>query len=375
MFVTGLSHRPPRPGHTPRHWNFVGLDYVKLSVSDQLMDHYLERFSRRARPLRLYDFLYSHGQLSRPDPASLRANIHLFSTLFNSRIPSPGLRHRLHKRVVLVPGRLSRRRHLKFRARSSDRWLRTRLRRRGRPNDELARLEGRLELASRLAPGEDRNSGPSSRAILAEIFGLGPRRRRQGFSGDWTSDWLWPMAGSDSLRLGFIFHFLRFYQSKFRRNFQSFRFQSLHLPYYLAGPYQARLRINLARLGSLDPGRVFVRFSFLHGLSSLSARVLGQYIRRRLQLRYRMNQVITHQLLDRLRLSLSGLRIVCKGRFERTQRAFHRIYRFGNYTPSSRVNTLDHHQCFIVTKHGCGGISVLLSLRARTELALLGRAH
>lgn len=336
------------------------------------MDRYLERFSRRARPLRLYDFLYSHGQLSRPDPGSLCANIHLFSTLFNSKTPGLALRHRLHKRVVLVPGKLSRRRHLKFRARSSDRWLRTRLRRKGR-SDELLRLRSRIEKVGRMVPGAYGHCGYGSRAVLAAILGGGRRRRRHG-QDDWASDFLLgPSEDDDRRRLGFLFHFLRFYQSKFRRNFQSFRFQSLHLPYQLAGPYLARLRINLARLGFLDPGRVSIRFSFLHGLSSLSARVLGQYIRRRLQLRYRMNQVITHQLLDRLRFSLSGLRIVCKGRFERTQRAFHRIYRFGNYTPSSRVNTLDYHQCFIVTKHGCGGISVLLSLRTRSELALLGR--
>lgn len=301
----------------------------------------------------------------------LLARVYLFSTLFNSRVPGPALRRRLHKRVVLVDGKLGRRHHLRFRARSSDRWLRMRLRR-GAQRDELSKLEGKLTLVSRRTFGE---GGPSSRLILFRIFGGWFRCPRSESQSPNLSDRLWPLdEASMQHRLGFLLHFLRFYQSKFRRNFSSFRFQSLHLPYHLLGPYLARVRINLGLLGLLDPSQVSVRISFLHGLSSLSARVLGQYIRRRLQLRYRMNQVITHQLLGRLRLVLSGLRIVCKGRFERTQRAFYRIYKFGSYTPSSRINILDYHQCFIVTKHGCGGISILLSLRARTELAIRSEA-
>lgn len=126
--------------------------------------------------------------------------------------------------------------------------------------------------------------------------------------------------------------------------------QSLYRPFFFR---------SLARVHRELKGLEF-NISILRPDSVLSADFIASYIAIRFTRGFKVRQVITPRLLQRLLLFHSGIRLVISGRFSKKLRADYIVMSGGSMHMGSFSVPLDYAFSFGVSRFGCSGVKVWL---------------
>lgn len=116
---------------------------------------------------------------------------------------------------------------------------------------------------------------------------------------------------------------------------------------------------SLGRMvGRID--RSVVDFSYgvslIYAASRYGSSLIAKYAAGRLQIGYRVREVLTHHFLASLRRTTFGFRFVIKGRFSKKLRADYLVFTSGNCPLGTFSLPIDYAQAISVTKYGTSSV-------------------